>query len=123
MTPSFHVKMKPMTLLQQMERDRKKRREGMRLAVRAELRNALQEFLPEQSVVLFGSLVKPDQFSEVSDVDFAIEKEPAGMTICQLTSLLGERLGRRVDVILLPECRFRERILREGEIWTAEDLQ
>lgn len=110
-----------MTLLQQMERDEKKHREEMRLAVRAELRDSLQEFLPGQKVVLFGSLAKPDQFSDVSDVDLAIENEPARMTIYQLTSLLGERLGRRVDVVLLPECRFRERIFREGEVWIPQD--
>jgi predicted nucleotidyltransferase len=104
-----------------MERDEKDRREEMRLVLRGELRDVVQELLPGQSVVLFGSLVKPDKFSEISDVDLAIENEPAGMTIYQLMSLLEERLGRRVDVVLLSECRFRERILREGEVWTPQD--
>lgn len=40
------------------------------------------------------------------------------MSVYQLTSLLAERLGRRVDVVLLPEYRFRDRIVREGEKWT-----
>ena len=109
-----------MTLLQQMARNKKRRGEEIRLAVRAELRDALQEFLPAQKVVVFGSLVRTDCFSDVSDVDLAIESEPVAMTIYQLSSLLGERLGRRVDVILLPECRFRERILREGEVWIPQ---
>ena len=60
-------------------------------------------------------------FSEVSDVDLGIEREPAGMTVYQLISLLGERLGRRADVVLLPDCRFKERIVREGETWMPQD--
>jgi hypothetical protein len=30
-----------------------------------------------------------------------------------------ERLERPVDVLLLNRCRFREKIFREGEVWTA----
>jgi predicted nucleotidyltransferase len=115
------VKLPPMTVLQQMEEGEKRRREQMRLAARAELRTALREFLPAQTVIVFGSLVRPDRFREVSDIDVAIESEPSGMTVCRLTSLLGERLGRRIDIISLPECRFRDRILREGETWTPQD--
>jgi predicted nucleotidyltransferase len=107
-----------MTLLQQMDRREKRRREELRLAVRSELRAALRELIPDRRVLVFGSLAKPGCFSDVSDVDLAIEAEPATMTVYRLTSLLAEQLGRRVDVVLLPECRFRERILREGEVWT-----
>ena len=60
----------------------------------------------------------PERLNEASDIDLALESEPAGMSVYQLTSLLAERLGRRVDVVLLPECRFRDRIVREGEKWT-----
>jgi predicted nucleotidyltransferase len=48
----------------------------------------------------------------------AFESEPAGLSCYQLTSLLAERLDRKVDLVLLPECRFRDKILREGETWT-----
>ncbi len=110
-----------MTILQQMAHAKSERREELRLAVGSELRDSLREFFPAQPVTVFGSLVKPGRFSEASDIDLAIEREPAGMTICQLTSLLGERLGRRVDIVLLSECRFRDRILREGKVWTPQD--
>ena len=60
----------------------------------------------------------PERLNEASDIDLALESEPAGMSVYQLTSLLAERLGRRVDVVLLPEYRFRDRIVREGEKWT-----
>ena len=110
-----------MTLLAQIDRDQKKHREKMRLQTRAQLRAALHKLLPGQNVVVFGSLVKSSQFNESSDIDLALENEPAAMTIHRLSSLLGEDLGRRVDVVLLTECRFRERILREGEKWTLPD--
>ena len=43
------------------------------------------------------------------------------MSLYQLTSLLAERMGRRVDVVLLPESRLRDKIVREGEAWTLPD--
>jgi hypothetical protein len=41
------------------------------------------------------------------------------MSAERLTSELMERMDRPVDVLLLSRRRFREKILREGEIWTA----
>lgn len=107
-----------MTLLRQIEQERLQRRENLRAQVRQQLWQALSQFLPGQTVVLFGSLTAPRKFAETSDVDLALAAEPATLSLYQLTSLLAERLGRRVDVVLLPECRFRDKILREGETWT-----
>jgi len=107
-----------MTLLQQMETERLQNRERLRLEMRRELQAALGELVPARKVIVFGSLAKPGRFTENSDIDVAFESEPTGVSRCQLTSLLAERLGRRVDVVLLPECRFRNKILREGETWT-----
>ncbi len=115
------LRLAAMTLLQKMESDRALRRERLRRVTRERLRSALREVLPGQHVVVFGSLVKPGGFRETSDVDLALEREPDGATIYQLTSLLAERLGRRVDIVLLPECRFRSRIAREGEPWMPQD--
>jgi hypothetical protein len=42
------------------------------------------------------------------------------MSSYQLTSLLAEHMGRKVDVVLLPETRLRDKILREGEIWMPQ---
>lgn len=110
-----------MTLLQQMDAERYNRRETLRRDVRQCLLRALTELRAVQTAIVFGSLVKPGRFSEKSDVDVALEAEPAGMTTNLLTSLLAERLGRPVDVVMLSECRFRDRILREGETWTLSD--
>ena len=110
-----------MTVLQEMEAERLQNRERLRLQMGRELRAALGEFVPGGKVLVFGSLIKRGRFTENSDIDVAFESEPAGLSRYQLTSLLAERLGRKVDVVLLPECRFREKILSEGEAWTLPD--
>ena len=107
-----------LTLLQQMEIERKERLERLRLATRADLERALRELVPGERVIIFGSLTKPGRFQDASDVDIALEADPAHLSQYQLIALLAERLGRRVDVVLLPECRLREKIEREGEPWT-----
>lgn len=109
------------TLLQEMEQQRLQRRERLRAEVRRELREVLPQTIPGQRVVVFGSLTKPGRFHEESDIDLALESEPPGMSLYQLVSRLAERLGRRVDVLLLHESRFQDKILREGETWTLPD--
>ena len=61
------------------------------------------------------------QQREHSDVDVAFESEPSGLSLYQLSSLLAERLGRKVDLVLLADCRFRDKILREGQTWTLRE--
>lgn len=107
-----------MTLLQQMEIERKERLEALRHQTYETLRIALSALLPSQNVIVFGSVIKPGRFDEASDIDLALETEPTGMSQYQLSSLLAEWLGRPVDVVLLPECRLRDKIRREGEFWT-----
>ncbi len=107
-----------MTLLEQMRRQRLEKRERDRDETRRRLRDVLARLLPGCRVFVFGSLSKPEKFTEFSDIDLALESEPATMTVYQLISLLSEELGRSVDVVLLEECRFKEKILREGELWT-----
>lgn len=107
-----------MTLLQQMNQQRAARNEALRAQMRERLRGALRRIGPAERVLVFGSLTRPGRFTEASDIDIALETEPAGMSLYQLTGLLAEELGRPVDVVLLPECRFRERIEKEGETWT-----
>jgi predicted nucleotidyltransferase len=106
------------TLLQKLDSERRDRRESLRNETRKRLRIALKEILPAPTVIVFGSITKPGRFSESSDVDVALEREPEKMSIYQLTAQLSERLGRPVDVVILSQCRFRDRIFREGETWT-----
>jgi predicted nucleotidyltransferase len=108
-----------MTLLQKRDLTRRRRRLKALADTRRDLRSALARLIPGSRVVLFGSLTKPGVFNDCSDVDLALESEPAGMSRYQLTGRLAEEIGRPVDVVLLSECRFRQKILREGETWTA----
>jgi predicted nucleotidyltransferase len=108
-----------MTLVQQRDRARQQRRLEVYTETRRRLRTALAELVPGWPVIVFGSLTRPGVFHERSDVDLALEAEPAGVDAWKLASGLMERLGRPVDVVLLGRCRFREKILREGERWIA----
>jgi len=106
-----------LTLLQQLNHERAESNEALRLSVRARLRTVLRQFPALGQVVVFGSLTKRHRFTRRSDVDLALETEPLEPSLYQLTALLAEEMGRPVDIILLSECRFRERIAREGEKW------
>lgn len=106
------------SLLHRMNEERAARNERLRASVREELRSALKEVLPGTAVMVFGSLTQAGRFTDASDIDLALAAEPTSMSIYQLIAQLSGRLGRRVDVTLLAESRFREKILREGETWT-----
>ena len=110
--------MGPMTLLQQRDSGRRQRRLEARTETRQRLRAALAELLPGARVIVFGSLTRPGVFNDRSDVDLALEQEPPGLGAWGLSGELSQRLGRPVDVVVLGKCRFREKMLREGEAWT-----
>jgi predicted nucleotidyltransferase len=110
-----------MTLLQQMDQERLERREALRLEMRSRLKSVLRRLIPADRVVVFGSLIRPSHFHEASDIDVALEVESEKIGLYQLIGLLAEEMGRPVDVVLLSECRFRDRIEREGEVWTLAD--
>ncbi len=107
-----------MTLLAQRDEARRLRRLGAYAETRGRLRVALAEILPGERVIVFGSLTRPGVFHDRSDVDLALEHEPAQMSAGLVMLELAERLRRAVDVVVLPQCRFREKIEREGESWT-----
>ncbi len=106
-----------MTLLQARAEERRVRRLHLYDKTRAQVRIALHELIPDEKVVLFGSITRRGTFNDASDIDLALPREPARVSLERLISELGERLGRRVDVLFLPGCRFREKIVREGEVW------
>ncbi len=106
------------TLLRRRDEVRRSRRLSLHAQVRQNLREALTALVPGERIWLFGSLTQPGRFNDASDVDLALEAEPVAMSAGRLSSELSERLARPVDVLLLDRCRFRDRILREGELWT-----
>jgi predicted nucleotidyltransferase len=106
------------TLLHRRDQARKARRVEAYAEVRQELRAALAELVPGHRVWVFGSLAKLGRFNDASDVDLALAESPASMSVAGLSVELAERLRRRVDIVMLDGCRFRAKILREGELWT-----
>ena len=106
-----------MTLLQKRDSARRQRRLEVHAETRRRLRDALADLMPGHKVIVFGSLTKPGVFNDRSDVDLALAEESARFDSWKLTADLMDRLGRPVDVVSLPTCRFREKILREGEVW------
>jgi predicted nucleotidyltransferase len=105
------------TLLSRRDKARQARGLVVRSQVRRDLRAALHAPIPGERVWVFGSLTQPGRFNEASDVDVALEAEPAAMSAGRLWAELSERLARHVDVVLLETCRFRDKIQREGELW------
>ena len=99
----------------------RRRAEALRIETRARLRAALREVLRGVPVLVFGSLTRPGGFRFNSDVDLALWEEPPGVSRFGLAAQLEEAVGRPVDLLLLGESRFREKLLREGEIWTDSD--
>lgn len=107
-----------MTLLQKRDAERRRRRLEAFAETRRRLRSALAELMPGQQVIVFGSLTQPGVFNDRSDVDLALVGSASGPDPLRLTAELMERLERPVDVVVLEHCRFRKKILREGEVWT-----
>jgi predicted nucleotidyltransferase len=107
------------TLLQHRDAVRARRRLEVYDETRSRLKDALRELIPGQKVFLFGSVTRPGVFNDRSDVDLALESEPPQMSIYRLIAELMARLGRPVDIMMVDQCRFRERIRREGEVWIA----
>ncbi len=106
------------TLLLRRDEARQARRLEVHAQVRRDLRAALEDLVPGARVWVFGSLTERGKFNDASDVDLALEAEPVAMSAGRLSSELTERLARPVDIVLLDRCRFRDKILREGELWT-----
>jgi predicted nucleotidyltransferase len=107
-----------MTLLQQRDEARRRRRIEAYRETRERLRAALAELIPGHQVIVFGSLTKPGVFNDRSDVDLALPESADDLDELTLSADLTDRLDRPVDVLRLSRCRFRQKILREGESWT-----
>lgn len=99
---------------------RRHNQEQQRQKILAQVVNWLETVGSQQGIeraYIFGSLTRPGDFTEASDVDIAISGElPA--EFCTLMSLLSTTLGREVDLIHLEKCHFSERIRDRGILWT-----
>ena len=104
-------------LLKKRDERRWQYREELRREVRQRLKQALHELVPGEKILLFGSITRAHAFHERSDVDIAFIEEPKKHSLYRLQAQLEEMTRHQVDLIILSECRFREKIEREGEAW------
>ncbi len=66
---------------------------------------------------VFGSVTRSQCFFARSDIDIALAQD-SNMQQFQIMSALSLRLDRDVDIILLDDCPFAGKIIREGIPWT-----
>jgi predicted nucleotidyltransferase len=108
-----------MTLLAELDRERRAERERLRFRVRQKLQSALREMLPSQAVYVFGSITREGQFHARSDVDLGILELPDGVSEFGLQAALEDRIGCPVDLCIVWDHRLKEKIQRGGETWTV----
>lgn len=99
---------------------RRHNQEQQRQEILARVINWLETVGSQQGIkraYIFGSLTRPGDFTEASDVDIAISgKLPE--EFCTLISLLATTVEREVDLIHLEKCHFSDRIRDRGILWT-----
>ena len=106
-----------MRLLLERDARRAREREEARLVIRSRLREALVALCPGRETFVFGSITRAGKFFRRSDVDIAFEQLPGEVSPYGLASLLEEKIGRPIDLVLLGESRLREKIGVEAERW------
>lgn len=81
------------------------------------IRFLVEKYRPKR-IIQWGSLLKPEQFRDYSDIDLALEGIPDAETFFQLTAEIEKLTSFPLDVVqwehLQPE--FREVILRKGKV-------
>jgi predicted nucleotidyltransferase len=107
----------PHTLLKQRDDGLAMERERFRETALVRLRQALKDHLPGQAVWVYGSILIAGRFRLESDIDIALEQQPISRSLYALQSLLTEATGHAVDICVLEETRFKEKILLLGQRW------
>ena len=65
---------------------------------------------------LFGSIIRPGHFGDLSDVDIGVEAlSPA--QYCSALAVFSTELGCKVDLVELDQCHFAAKVRREGVVW------
>ncbi len=83
--------------------------------------NKLMEHFTWDEVYMFGSVVRTGKYRPGSDIDIAL----SGLNKFDYYAFIGdisELLNKRVDVVLLEECRFRKSIMEKGTKWTRKKI-
>lgn len=95
--------------------ERIEEREKIRLKVLESVIKLLKGYFKDKkitSLYLTGSIVKEGFFYDFSDLDIVVEelKEDYFRTLCELEEIL----PRRVDLIELEKCPFKEKLLQNS---------
>jgi predicted nucleotidyltransferase len=105
--------------LDEILRDRREKCEQERQKLLEKTQTWLGLFAAEygiETAYIFGSVTRPYQFHQNSDVDLAVE-EIDSLAHFPAISLLAAYLGREVDIIKLDSCHFADRIRSTGMLW------
>lgn len=70
-----------------------------------------------EKAYIFGSITRPNQFTNQSDVDIAVEINNMEHFF-SIIGWLSELTGREVDLLPLKSCHFAHRIYTQGMLWT-----
>jgi len=70
---------------------------------------------------IFGSVTRPNRFTQHSDVDIAVETINPNDLLDAL-SAFSNYLEREVDLVVLNKCHFAHRIRSEGRLWTKTQV-
>ena len=97
-------------------------RERHRLEIVAKIDQALKKLVKRYSwdeAFIFGSVANAGKYHPGSDVDIAL----SGLNKFDYYAFVGdisELLNKRVDVVLLEECRFSKSIVEKGIKWSPK---
>lgn len=98
------------------ERDAQERsnQEEIRKALLEHTIAVLKEEFPGDEVQAFlvGSILRPNQFTKISDVDIVIKNFHGDRFA--LWSRLEAKIGRQVEIILFEQCSFKEFVESDG---------
>lgn len=98
---------------------RRAARERERRVIVSRVLRLLDELGPRYGIrraYLFGSVARPGQFREESDVDIAVEAMDPELFFDAIATL-SFALERDVDLIELRKCHFADRIRAKGILW------
>lgn len=115
---SFNTSLLDQALTNRQSRQEKARRILLKRVLA--LLDELTERYDLRRAYIFGSLVQPGRFSASSDVDIAVPKLPSERWL-SLSAELSAALGYDVDLVDMRQCRFADKIQREGLLWTRSD--
>jgi len=110
-------------LLDEVIEKNRKKQEDLRLCVIEKILTAIDKLSEEiafKEAYLFGSVIKPFRFSEISDIDIGF----IGLDnrhFFKVMSYLVEETGRDVDIVQLEDHQLANKIKRGGIRWRRKD--